>query len=123
MKKIRILIADDSELILEALDIVFQRQSGIEVVALAQDGEEAILQYRAHLPDVLLTDFQMPKKTGVEVIQTLSAEFPLARFILLTACDKEDLPRTCHALDAVILSKSASAVHIVATVRSIAARD
>ena len=55
---------------------------GIQVVGEAADGEEAVVQFRSHHPDVTLIDLRLPKLSGVEVIQRVRSETPQARFVV-----------------------------------------
>lgn len=61
-----------------------------EVIAEAEDSEEAVTGYREHRPDVVLLDLRMPGGSGVEVVRRILAEFPAARIIMLTSFDLEE---------------------------------
>jgi DNA-binding NarL/FixJ family response regulator len=54
-------------------------------VAEASDGQQALVQYRLHKPDVMLVDMRMPKMGGLETIENVRAEFPTARIVVLTS--------------------------------------
>ena len=56
----------------------------MKLVAEATNGNEAIEQFRTHLPDITLMDLQMPEMTGIDTIVAIRSEFPAARIIVLT---------------------------------------
>ena len=73
MPRIRVLIADDHSLVRAGIRALLEKQSDMEVVAEAGDGDEAIALYEQHRPDVLVLDLRMPKRDGVSVVQRVSA--------------------------------------------------
>lgn len=81
---VRIVIADDHPLLLEGISASLQAQPGIDVVATAVDGAEAIQTYRLVKPDVLLLDLQMPVKDGLEATVAIRSMFRDARVLILT---------------------------------------
>lgn len=81
---IRILLVDDHPLLREGVISVVERQSDMQLVAEAEDGEQAVAQFRGVQPDITLMDLQMPGMGGVEAIRTIVGEFPQARIIVLT---------------------------------------
>jgi DNA-binding NarL/FixJ family response regulator len=81
---IRILAVDDHPLIREGIAGLVKRESDMQLVAEADNGHEAIRQFRAHHPDVTLMDLQMPGMTGLDAIVAIRSEFPEARIIVLT---------------------------------------
>ncbi|MFC5460988.1 response regulator [Massilia niabensis] len=81
---IRVLIADDHPMMREGIASVLLAQGGIEIVASASNGEEAIAHFARHRPDVSLIDLQMPVKDGLEAIIGIRALQPEARIIVLT---------------------------------------
>jgi two-component system, NarL family, response regulator DesR len=81
---IRVLIADDEELIREALVALLQREIDIEVVATAADGRQALDRALAHRPDVAVVDLQMPVVDGVGVVTQLSRQLPACAVVILT---------------------------------------
>jgi DNA-binding NarL/FixJ family response regulator len=81
---IRILIVDDHPALREGVVAILADQNDMRVVAQASNGREAIQQFRANLPDVVLMDLQMPEMNGLDAITTIRGEFPDARVIVLT---------------------------------------
>ena len=83
-KPIRILTADDHPLLRYGVAALIGAEPGMELVAQASTGREAIEQFRRHEPDVTLMDLQMPGMNGIEAIIAIRSEFPSARIIVLT---------------------------------------
>jgi len=81
---IRILAVDDHPIMLDGLAAVLEIEPDMKLVATAGSGEEAIEQYRKHLPDVVLMDLELPAMSGEEAIRTLCAEFPAVVILVLT---------------------------------------
>jgi DNA-binding NarL/FixJ family response regulator len=81
---IRILCVDDHPLLREGVTALLASQPDMTVVAEASNGREASEQFRKHRPDVTLMDLQMPEMGGVDAMIAICAEFPAARFIVLT---------------------------------------
>lgn len=81
---IRVVIAEDQAMVLGALSALLEIESDIEVVARARNGDEALALVRTHRPDVLLTDIEMPAKTGLEVAAMVRQEGLPTRVVILT---------------------------------------
>jgi two-component system, NarL family, response regulator len=88
--EITILTVDDHPLIRDGLAAVIAREPDMRVVAEAVDGEQALEQYRAHQPSIVLMDLRMPVMDGVEAIQAIRGEFPAARIIALTTYEGDE---------------------------------
>jgi DNA-binding NarL/FixJ family response regulator len=81
---IKVLIADDQELIRGSLRIVLRGESDIEVVGLAANGLEAIQLCKQHKPDVVLMDIHMPEMDGIEATRNIKTHLPEIRVVMLT---------------------------------------
>ncbi len=87
---IRILIADDHPIVREGLAAVLDQEPGIEVVAQAKDGAEAVELSQSRQPDVILMDMQMPRVDGVQAIQQIKEVSPYIGIIILTTFDTDE---------------------------------
>ncbi|HEX4166104.1 MAG TPA: response regulator transcription factor [Bryobacteraceae bacterium] len=81
---IRVLAADDHEIVRDGIASLIGTQSDMQLVAQASDGREAVEQFRKHQPDVTLMDLQMPDMNGIDAINAIRREFPDARIVVLT---------------------------------------
>jgi DNA-binding NarL/FixJ family response regulator len=81
---IRIVAVDDHPIFRAGLISLVANENDLRIVGEAKNGLEAIEQYRALRPDIMLLDLQMPIMGGVETIATIRSEFPSARIIVLT---------------------------------------
>jgi two-component system response regulator DesR len=95
---IRVVIAEDQAMLLGALSALLEIESDIEVIARARNGDEALDVVRTHRPDVLLTDIEMPGKTGLEVAGVIRQEALPTRVVILTTFARAGYLR--RALDA-----------------------
>lgn len=85
---VKVLIADDETLLRTGLRMLLDGTQGIEVVAEAGNGEEAVAQARLRKPDVVLMDIRMPRRDGLDAARELAAD-GLA-VVMLTAFDTDD---------------------------------
>lgn len=117
---IKVLVADDQELIRSALETVIGLQDDMEVVASVADGEEAIAQSLARRVDVAVLDIRMGVTDGITAssrIRRLSAD---VRTLILTTFDRDDyLFRSLAAGAAGFLTKDTPGVDIVAAIREV----
>jgi two-component system response regulator DesR len=81
---IRILVADDQELIRSALSALLDLEEDFEVVAAVGSGDEVVAAAKAHRPDVALLDIQMPGIDGLAVAAVLAQEVPGCRSLIVT---------------------------------------
>ena len=95
---IRVLVVDDHTLFREGVVSLLAQSDGIEVVAEAADGEQAIGVARELQPDVVLMDLEMPGLGGVDATRTICEELPQTRVLALTMFD--DAEATMSALNA-----------------------
>ncbi|MCY7340206.1 MAG: LytTR family DNA-binding domain-containing protein [Sphingomonas bacterium] len=85
---LRILVADDEPLATERLSLLLARIDGVDLVGIANDGEEAVRQATALLPDVVLLDIAMPGLDGIEVARALSRLERSPAIVFVTAFDQ-----------------------------------
>ena len=88
MKKIRVMVVDDSALIRQLLSAIFNAQPDMEVVFAASSAVMARDAIRTHTPDVLTLDVEMPNMNGIEFLQRLMAVHPLPVVMVSTLTDK-----------------------------------
>ena len=87
---IRILIADDHQLLRQGIRNFLALEPDFDIIGEAVDGEDAVAKAQALLPDVLLLDINMPKLTGIEVAGKLKQLCPDVRVMALTIHDDEN---------------------------------
>jgi DNA-binding NarL/FixJ family response regulator len=87
---IRVLIVDDHALFRRGLEMVLQGEPDIEVVGEGSDGHEAVEMARDLLPDVLLMDIRMPRRSGIEACSAIKESVPSAKIVMLTISDEEE---------------------------------
>jgi DNA-binding NarL/FixJ family response regulator len=81
---IRILVVDDHPVVRQGVAGLVGGQPDMSIVGQASNGREAIQQFRAHHPDVVLMDLQMPEMNGLDALMAIRDEAPEARIIMLT---------------------------------------
>ncbi|CAL9319141.1 response regulator [Streptomyces griseoincarnatus] len=86
---IRVVVADDQELVRAGFGMILDAQDDIEVVAEAADGQEAVSAVRRHGPDVLLLDIRMPVMDGLEAARLVCAE-SACKVVMLTTFDLDE---------------------------------
>lgn len=86
----RILLVDDHPMWRQIMRQVFERTDGVEVVAEASDGREAIEAAGSSKPDVVLMDIDMPGLDGVRATRAITAAHPKAKVLVLSASDARD---------------------------------
>ncbi len=81
---LRILIADDHQIVRRGLRMTIEAEKDMQVVADAENGSQVLSLIKKHKPDVVLMDMQMPKMDGVEALKQLRVEFPALPVLILT---------------------------------------
>ncbi len=95
---IRIMLVDDHPIVRIGLAALIGTLPGMETVAQAGNGREAIALHKEHQPDVTLMDLRLPDLSGVEVIRAIRTVSPDARFIVLTTYEgDEDIHQALQA--------------------------
>lgn len=87
---IKVLIADDQELIRQGLQIVLNNRDGLEVTDAVANGQEVIKSVRSNKPDVILMDVRMPKMDGVQCTKIIKENYPQIKIIILTTFDDDE---------------------------------
>lgn len=87
---IKVMIADDQELIRQSLQIVLQTKPDLTVTDVASNGQEVIQKVRKNLPDVILMDIRMPKMDGVQCTKIIKEQYPKIKIIILTTFDDDE---------------------------------
>jgi DNA-binding NarL/FixJ family response regulator len=90
MSKIRVVIADDHAVVRQGTRGLLERESDIEVVGEARDGEEAVRIIRELKPDVAIVDVSMPRLNGVEVTKQVKPLCPATAILILSAYDDDE---------------------------------
>ena len=87
---IKVLVADDQELIRQSLQIVLNNKDNMKVIGTAANGQEVICCIREEKPDVILMDIRMPKLDGVQCTKIIKENYPEIKIIILTTFDDEE---------------------------------
>ena len=87
---IKILIADDQELIRQSLSIILGNEKDFEVTDTVTNGVEVIRSVRKNKPDVILMDIRMPEMDGVVCTQIIKENYPGIKIIILTTFDDDE---------------------------------
>lgn len=89
-ERIKIVIADDQELIRDSLKIVLSANQDMDVIDTVADGREVIRSVRKAKPDVILMDIRMPGMDGVSCTQIIKENYPQIKIIILTTFDDDE---------------------------------
>jgi DNA-binding NarL/FixJ family response regulator len=121
---VRVLLADDQRLVRESLGTLLGLIGGIELVASASDGEEALALTAEHSPQVVLMDLRMPRMDGIEATRRLRELFPDIQVIALTTfADDESVLGMLRAGARGYLTKDASSEDIQRAIVTVAAGE
>jgi DNA-binding NarL/FixJ family response regulator len=118
---IRVLVVDDHALFRRGLEMVLGQENDIEVVGEAGDGTEAVELASSLLPDIVLMDVRMPRRSGIEACTAIKDVVPSAKIVMLTISDDEaDLYDAIKAGASGYLLKEISIDEVAAAIRSVA---
>ena len=93
MKSIRVLLADDHELVLAGIRSLLQEIQGIQIVAEAHNGREAVALTMEHRPELVVMDISMPELNGIEATIQIKAQLPTTQILILSMHTTEDFVR------------------------------
>jgi DNA-binding NarL/FixJ family response regulator len=117
---LKILIVDDHALFRRGIQMVLEQEEGIEVVGEATDGQEAVEKAEELMPDVVLMDVRMPKRSGIEATSAIKEAIPHAKILMLTVSDEEeDLYEAIKAGASGYLLKEISTEDVADAIRSV----
>lgn len=117
---IRVALADDHRMLLDALIAVLANEPDISIVGVAHDGPDAIKLVQLHLPDVLVLDIAMPALNGVEVTRRLHKELPKVKVLALSAyLDKRFVQEMLKAGAMGYVTKTAALTDLPRAIRAV----
>lgn len=124
MNPIRVVLADDHRLLRAGIRLLLEGVEGIEVVAEAADGREAVEHVRTHRPHVLVTDITMPELNGLEAAGQVAREFTGTRVLVLSMhANEEFVGQAIRAGATGYLLKDAAPEEVEAAIRTVARGD
>ena len=88
--KIKVLVAEDQELVRKSLEIILGNQDTIELIGAVSNGQEVIRFIRGSLPDIIIMDIRMPKMDGVTCTRIIKDQYPQVKIIILTTFDDDE---------------------------------
>jgi len=88
--KIKVLVAEDQELVRKSLEIILGNQDTIELIGAVSNGQEVIRFIRESLPDIIIMDIRMPKMDGVTCTRIIKDQYPQVKIIILTTFDDDE---------------------------------
>jgi two-component system, NarL family, nitrate/nitrite response regulator NarL len=121
---VRVLIVDDHDLFVDALRALLETEQGIDVVATAPNGLEAVERVLELEPEVVLMDVSMPVLDGFEATRAIRKRAPSTRVLFVTGSNaEEDLERAREVGATGYISKDKIAAELVAAIRGAAGSD
>ncbi|CAM5711631.1 response regulator [Streptomyces aurantiogriseus] len=121
---IRVLIADDQQMVRQGFTVLLNAHPGIEVIGQAVDGLDAVEKVAELSPDVVLMDIRMPELGGIEATRRITAATPHIKVLVLTTFDLDEyVYEALRAGASGFLLKDASADQLAEAVRVVAAGD
>jgi DNA-binding NarL/FixJ family response regulator len=88
-ERLRVLVCDDHALFRRGLQMVLEQEADLELVGEASDGVEAVQKAQELMPDVILMDVRMPKRSGIEAARDIKDVLPHVKILMLTISDEE----------------------------------
>lgn len=121
-ESIRVIIVDDHPMLRDGTKACLDQAGGVDVVAVASTGAEALRLVQAHRPDALLLDLRLPDVSGVEIARRVRERSPEVAIVVLTGYEQLGYTRALRELGVKgFLQKTASSKEIVDAVRAVAA--
>jgi two-component system response regulator NreC len=124
IQEVKILIADDHQLVREALRQLCEKQEDFAVIAEARDGREAVKYACELVPDVIIMDITMPNMNGLEATRYIKTKLPQIGILVLTVhSDNEHIISILKAGASGFLTKTSTDQEIVNAIRALVAGD
>ncbi len=121
MKTVRILIADDHEVVREGARLLIEREPGWEVCGTATNGQEAVDTAKKLKPEVVVLDMTMPELDGLEALRHIKRALPNTEVVIFSAHHSEEVIEQLFDAGAKsYIQKSDAGRHLVAAVKSLA---
>ena len=121
MEQVRILLADDHNILRDGMRLLLERQPGFSVVGEAADGREIVQLAQAHSPDVVVMDIAMPNMNGIEATRRIVEKFPSTGVVILSMhYDESYVIRSLKAGARAYLLKDAMKAELIAAIRAVA---
>ncbi len=116
----RVVVAEDHRILREGLRAILAAEGGLEVVAEAADGREAVRAAESHRPDVMLLDLTMPRMNGLEAIPEIKRVSPQTRILVLTVHKTEEYVHSALKAGAHgYVLKGSSSAELLGAIRSV----
>jgi DNA-binding NarL/FixJ family response regulator len=122
--RIRLVLVEDNKIFREALELLFELRPEIDVVAVFDNGSDAIEHVEEHRPDVVLMDYRLPGLDGAQVTRAILEAYPSTAVVCLTASVSGKETRAIIDAGAVsCLTKDEELDEIIAAIHSAAGRS
>ena len=116
---ISVLVADDHDMVRSGIETMLDTLDDLAMIAQAKDGEQAVLMYREHNPDVVLMDLEMPRMGGVEATRAILEINSDAKIVILTSFKEKELVQTALEVGAIsYLLKNVSIKQLAKAIRN-----
>jgi two-component system response regulator NreC len=121
MRPLRILIADDHEVVREGVRALIEHEPGWEVCGIAVNGQEAVASAKALKPEVVVLDITMPELDGLEALRQIKHALPKTEVLIFSAHHSEEVIEQLFDAGAKsYIQKSEAGQHLVAAIKSLA---
>src|SRR5213595_3167267 len=119
-KSVRVVLADDHDLVRSGIKALLSAIDGVEVIAEASEGKELVTLVQDLVPDIVMTDISMPGMDGIDAIAQIHASHPQVRLLVLSMYDTVDYVKRAVAKGACgYLMKDAPPIELEQAVRSV----
>ncbi|MED4202787.1 response regulator [Neobacillus mesonae] len=118
---IKLMLVDDHAVLRDGLKNIIEMEPDMEVIAEAENGNEAIAKVEEVLPDVILMDINIPEKNGIEATSVIKQLYPAVKILILTMYDHDEyfMSAIREGADGYLL-KDAPSQHVVDAIRAVA---